>query len=469
MVWLVNFFKPLNQLMKITTAYLDLSTDLIILYCIMNVLTLSIGEFLTFPCQIAFLLLASIVVPIFTSAIMTACKSPLVILSVHQAKYFNESFNRIGVAIVRAIIFMFFPFVPAMTILSAENAKEKRNSLKLKGYKKDNLIISSILDEYGYLTKYINETRQALLTFKRNELSMELIIQQSITLTMVLLSQTDFPLEFGLQAIFYEGGNSTATSPLFELIGIEETVKNFEIKHNITFWFLVFSSVWSLKTCALTAIKIKSETKNFLPLLPKITLGLKYLLIFSIRVGSIVTFFAPYIGLLGIMNHYQAETISLDSGTWMNFILSNDGHYHYWNQFEEQYQSIHISQLFRSNYTDPSDPQPPFSTKYTEISLGYAYLLFWLLFLMYAIFVTLVKYCINDDFKFASKGEKLQHIIEALNNPEAFQDWDSNLDLDVNGHLRKWSKIMIKMVVMCLLKVVSNLVMLVPFWITGKN
>ena len=91
------------------------------------------------------------------------------------------------------------------------------------------------------------------------------------------------------------------------------------------------------------------------------------------------------------------------------------------------------------------------------------------MFLIYGIVVTLVKYCINDEFKSVPKVEKLQHIIEALNNPEAFQDWDSNLDLDVNGHLRKWSKIMIEMVVMCLLQVVSNLVMLVPFWIAGKK
>ena len=120
----------------------------------------------------------------------------------------------------------------------------------------------SVLEEYEYLTKHVDETRLALLTFKRNELSMELIIQQSIILVMVLLTQTDYPVENGLQGIFYDGRNSTTSSPFFELIGIQETVKNFENKYNITFWFLVFSAVWSLKTCALTAINIKTETKT---------------------------------------------------------------------------------------------------------------------------------------------------------------------------------------------------------------
>ena len=37
----------------------------------------------------------------------------------------------------------------------------------------------------------------------------------------------------------------------------------------------------------------------------------------------------------------------------------------------------------------------------------------------------MVKYYINDDFKSAPKSEKLQHVIEALNNPETFQGVDS--------------------------------------------
>ena len=41
-----------------------------------------------------------------------------------------------------------------------------------------------------------------MLTFKRNELSIELVIQLSVHLIMVCLSQTDYPLESGLQGIF---------------------------------------------------------------------------------------------------------------------------------------------------------------------------------------------------------------------------------------------------------------------------
>ena len=89
------------------------------------------------------------------------------------------------------------------------------------------------------------------------------------------------------------------------------------------------------------------------------------------------------------------------------------------------------------------------------------------MFSIYAILVTVLKYHLSSDFKSASISEKVQHVIEALNNPEAFTDWDSNLDLDVNNHLRIWSKVLIEMKVMCLMQVVTNLIMIVPFWITG--
>ena len=64
------------------------------------------------------------------------------------------------------------------------------------------MILVSDLEESESITKYVNESRLALLTFKRNELSIELIIQLSIHLTMVLLSQTVYPIESSLEAIF---------------------------------------------------------------------------------------------------------------------------------------------------------------------------------------------------------------------------------------------------------------------------
>ena len=88
---------------------------------------------------------------------------------------------------------------------------------------------------------------------------------------------------------------------------------------------------------------------------------------------------------------------------------------------------------------------------------------------MYAVIISIFKYFVSPDFRAASTSEKLQHIIEALNNPDAFVDWDSNLELNVNGHLRMWSKVLIEMIIMSLMQMVTNMIMLVPFWITGNK
>ena len=228
--------------------------------------------------------------------------------------------------------------------------------------------------------------------------------------------------------------------------------------------FLAISVIWSFKTCILTAIKIKNDKKNILPLFPMCVLGLRYLNIFIHRIGSIITYYAPYIGLIMLMNHYHAELIPLDAYDWSSF---NNTLYEYWNPITNETQSINITELFRSNYTDIEYPQPPSITLYTLIHLRTAYGLFYVMYLFYAIIIFMVKYFINKRFKKASKWEKLQHIIETLNIPEAFGDWDTDHELDLDGHLQKWWNILLEMWTMIFMQLLTNLCLLVPFFVTG--
>ena len=195
-------------------------------------------------------------------------------------------------------------------------------------------------------------------------------------------------------------------------------------------------------------------------------MGLRYLNIFINRIGSIVTYYAPYIGLIMLMNHYHAELIPLDAYDWSSF---NNTLYEYWNPITNETQSINITELFRSNYTDTDYPQPPPITLYTLTDLRTAYGLFWVIYLFYAILVFLVKYLFNGDFKKASKWEKLQHITETLNNPEAFGDWDTDRNLDLDGHLQKWWNILFEMWVMGFLQLLTNFCLLIPFFVTGMK
>ena len=91
--------------------------------------------------------------------------------------------------------------------------------------------------------------------------------------------------------------------------GLQNFFRRIEDKYNTTLLFLIFSVVWSFKTSAITSIKIKTEDKKFLPIFPKTLLFFRYLVLFMIRVTCIVSYFSPFMGLLGTMNHYQARRI----------------------------------------------------------------------------------------------------------------------------------------------------------------
>ena len=57
--------------------------------------------------------------------------------------------------------------------------------------------------------------------------------------------------------------------------------------------------------------------------------------------------------------------------------------------------------------------------------------------------------------------------METLNSPESFGDWDTNNDLDVEGHMKKWNEILFEMIIMVVMQMISNIILLVPFFVTG--
>ena len=119
-----------------------------------------------------------------------------------------------------------------------KSIKNSINQKKAKHFNLSGAIKPSSLEECQLLTDYISETRKALLIFKRNELSLELVVQLSIHLTMVLISQTAYPLESGLQSIFKES-SGTSNSWWFSS-GLQ--VRHHKIKGTYNKWPVYSSS-----------------------------------------------------------------------------------------------------------------------------------------------------------------------------------------------------------------------------------
>ena len=400
-------YNSLVRFLTVAMAYLDLCFDSILVGTILIVLGHTITQYNLFSTQLAILLLASILVPSFATANKIARSRPLIAVGLDEWVRRNEH-EKYKIVILQFILHCKCLLVPAMIIRSEEKATERQKILKDRIVKmaKDKNVQDSDLEEVEQINAFLNECRLGMLTFRINELCLELVIQLSVHLTMVLLSQTNFPIESGLQSIFNSNDNDEEDNSK------QENLSN----KSATLAFLIISILWSFKTSALTSIKIAIESKKFLPIASILIVGMRYLLIFVIRICSFVTYFAPYLGTLDIMAHYQAETVMLEFET---FKRLNKTGYHFMNTITNEIQTIEVSKIFRTDYnnTHPELSQPPPTTVYTLIKLKTASIWFCVIFLLYSVILVLIKNSLNAKFKSASFWKKLTHILQAVIMP----------------------------------------------------
>ena len=403
-------YNSLVRFLTVAMAYLDLCFDSILVGTILIVLGHTITQYNLFSTQLAILLLASILVPSFATANKIARSRPLIAVGLDEWVRRNEH-KKYKIVIIQIILHCKCLLVPAMIIRSEEKATERQKILKDRIVKmaKDKNVQDSDLEEVEQINAFLNECRLGMLTFRINELCLELVIQLSVHLTMVLLSQTNFPIESGLQSIFKSNDNAEEEQGDNSK---QETLSN----KSATLAFLIISILWSFKTSALTSIKIATESKKFLPIAAKLIVGMRYLLIFVIRICSFVTYFAPYLGSLDIMAHYQAETVILEIETFKR--LNKTGFY-FINTINNEIQSVPISKIFRADYnnTHPELSQPPPTTVYTLITLKTASIWFCIIFVLYSVILVLIKNSLNASFKSASFWKKLTHILQAIIMP----------------------------------------------------
>ena len=97
-----------------------------------------------------------------------------------------------------------------------------------------------------------------------------------------------------------------------------------------------------------------------------------------------------------------------------------------------------------------------------------AFIIFWLMYLIYALILAIIKCQLSKDFRSENLGDKLQHLVEAINLPEVYGDWDTDNNLDLDGHYKKWKAVLFEMFLMVLLQLMTNIGLLVPIWITGN-
>ena len=152
------------------------------------------------------------------------------------------------------------------------------------------------------------------------------------------------------------------------------------------------------------------------------------------------------------------------------FIFTDhDFSFHFWNPSATEFQNIPLSDLFRSDYSNINTPKRPQSTLYTLISLKTTLYLFGVGYILYGLLLLAIKNRLNKRFYEASKMDKLQHVVESLNLPEVNNDWDVDNTLSIEEHKELWKEILSEMMLMVGLQYLTNMMLLIPFFVTGTR
>ena len=429
----------------------------------------AIGSMMTpkdFPTGLVALMFLSIVIPLTLSAITMMFRDPTFILGGEAwYKYKKNKPSLCRIAIMKIFIFVFYLAMPAILINVREAAKS-RLQLWIESKReetKENKITVAHLRRIRLVNDYLEETRVAFLIFKRNELTLENVLQIFLQGVMVLLSPHYTPhsaTNSGLQSVFKDSGDTNGNGTSCEwyqtACQVESTISQWMPVDEATGkresslrMILIFSVVVSIKTTASTYVKIKTEEKiKFFPLLSKLFLALRALVAYSARAACIVGFFVPFLGLLDVLAHWKAE--QSNQPTFKNDTAARD-------DFCNSEQDGTELTIGRCHYS-----------KYTGVTLQVAFGFFMLGLFVQTGIGLLVKLAMNKQFRKTTFASKLQHIALIVNLPDNYGDWTSGGG-DPEELRRRRKMHLVENFIMILLQFISHLLMVIPFYVTGES
>ena len=411
-----------------------------------------------FQSQITWLLWISVIAPLVASGLQTSYHHPFLVTgwetwNIHRN--ISAGGKLWGMRIFTLFFYFPFPLVPAILIHVREKAKARRKELLEEGKKLINSLAfseinSKVFVECAQIDDYLEEVRKALLTHKRNELYVEAFLQITIQAVMLLLMTTVSPTQKGLEAVFKsdsdvenDGNKLDNTTQYLEILGIKVS--------NLSELYLFLSILWSFHSIAKGYIKIKVEKKiNFLPFVAKAVLRVRALLASTVKIGCFIAFFTPFFGLFNSLSHWKGEQLILNKDAF-------DKLHDFWNK----------ETLFRANYT-ATNPTPPHYSNYTVLTLSQAYAVFFAIIILQAFVLLMAKMNRNKQFKDASWMSKLHHLIEAVNIPEPYSDWDEETGSPLE-HRERLNGILIEILVASAINFSMNMILLLPVIITSMK
>ena len=223
-------------------------------------------------------------------------------------------------------------------------------------------------------------------------------------LCLLNLGRTETPTTGGLVAVLHRKTT---------ILGLEIYPKT----------LLNLSILWSLFSSIRVRLFSISSKKQFFPLKSQ-CLAFCWILFGSLRKTlMMLVFFVPSFGFYDILHHWKMEQIPFKSR--INYaekfgIYSEDR-----LELNGLNQTIYWRDLDRWDYSDPKYPRPPHYNNYTGLTLQETFGAFLLLLVLHFIAIFVAKLKTARDFSGSyNKLEKCFHVLENMNIPETYIDWD---------------------------------------------
>ena len=223
---------------------------------------------------------------------------------------------------------------------------------------------------------------------------MEVYIQVTVQILILLLFQTKTPTTGGLTTIFEQ-----------RPFGLDPTL------------VFVLSTSWSLLSCIRLHTKLIAIDKGFCKMTSQFFIFLWGTFATLRRMLSLVAFFIPSMGLFSILHHWEWEQVTFSAF----FTNRTDFKIRLYGLNK----TIYWSEVDRFNYSNPLHPTPPPVTNYTFWTLQETFTWGAALLSLHIILILIVKVLTSKNFiKGENYMDKLVHILDNVNYATPFSDWD---------------------------------------------
>ena len=260
--------------------------------------------------------------------------------------------------------------------------------------------------------------------------------------------------------LLFLASTETATTGGLETVFNQDSVFGIPMDPKLV---LGISVLFSLRTCIALHIKAISNEKIVFRTTTRLCVMLWGLFATGRRILSILSFFAPSLGLLSILHHHHAEQLPFRLRVQNARTVTPTDKIGLFGMTD----SVLWSELDRWSYDDPDHPVPPPFSLYTGMTLKGTFWAFIGISLVHMIVTLGIKIFTSEEFsKKQDYFKKFIHILEHLNINFPYSDWDLG-DHSKEEYKRRYRNTNKEMAFTFICNFIFSAFMLIPLWYTG--